>query len=85
MLVFCSAQPHRPTSRGQVTRRTRPITQQGIHARFGIAHLPAPDCGTAYPGLASHLGHGQPLGRQQDDPCALDMLLGTVPVRGNRS
>ena len=66
-------------------RRARSVLQQGLHACLGVTHLPPPDCGTAYPSLARNLGHGQPLGRQQDDPCTLDVLLGTVPVGGNRS
>jgi len=34
--------------------------------------------------MARDLGYRHPLSRQQDDRCTLDMLLGTVPIRGKR-
>jgi hypothetical protein len=50
------------------------VAQQPFHALCRKAGLPTPNCWSTDTGPPRHLLHGQPLGRGQNDPGALDVL-----------
>jgi hypothetical protein len=51
---------------------------------LGVSRLPAPDGGTADPGLSRHFEHRQTLGRTEDDSCPLDMLERAIAIGDDR-
>jgi hypothetical protein len=60
------------------------VAEQAGYALFGVAALPAPDRGSADAGAPGDLGDAQPIGRMEDDPGALHVLQGLVPIGDER-
>ncbi len=71
---------HRIRRNRGLARLAARFAQQDIHAPLGEAALPAPDRGTAHPGLPGDLKDRQALRRQQNDPGPLHMLERAVAV-----
>ena len=61
-------------------RRPRLVAQQAVDPGQHESLLPAPDRSLGHPCLPHDLGRPVPLGRQQHDPGAPDVLLRTVAV-----
>ena len=76
----CEDLRHRLRRQRRLARLARLVAQQAVHPRFREPLLPAPHRRPADPDLAGHREHGQPLRRQQNNPCPLNVLLRTVPI-----
>jgi hypothetical protein len=74
---------HRGRQR-RLSRRTRLVAQEPVHAFEHEALLPAPHTGFVLAGLALDPTRPDPRAGQQNDPRPPNMLLWTIAVRHNR-
>ena len=81
---FGAGQSDNPRNDGRSDGRRAGLTglvvKQAVHAFFGEAPLPTPDCRATDAGAPRHFQHRQPLAGKKNDFGALHMFKGTVAI-----